>query len=344
MKALVTGATGMIGGALVKKLLAEGAQVRCLVRPSSDTSVLPSKVEVSVADFDSIGEKDAVIDSQLRKALRGITHVFHIAGYLHTGSPFGANEPYEPYYRSNVLLTEHLLSASLHNKVHRFMFVSSVGVYSAENIPPVAEDDETNPPSTYGRSKLAAEHLVREYGKKGLDFTIIRPAITYALGDRHFLPGIIALSTLPAVPVSSGAKRLLDVVHADDISDLLYLAAQSAQAVGATYNSSSGAPLPLRTLAYECAEAYNVRKPRLITVPVWLNISLSVLFRSVIHRKLPQVSGLFNPVAISYIRRDIYYDMSRAERELNYRPRIDFKSGIRQIRQQEIALAKRKKK
>ena len=102
---LVTGASGMIGGELAAQLAAGGRRVRCLLRPASAGARLEAlPVEVIRADLAD--------PAALAAALAGVSRVYHLAGYLHAGSPFSGGEDYAPYRAANVDLTERLLAAS----------------------------------------------------------------------------------------------------------------------------------------------------------------------------------------------------------------------------------------
>jgi dihydroflavonol-4-reductase len=220
--ALVTGATGLLGRHLVDVLVDAGVSVRALVRSSSDTRHLQSRGVALV-------EGDATDQASLHRATTAMDLVFHVAGYLTAGSPFGANdkasaEEWELYRAINVDFTEAMLDASLHAGCGRFIFVSSSSVYSLEAPVPTPEDAPLQPFSVYGRSKLLAEEKVRTYQEKGLASTIIRPPITYGPGDRYFTPMVLRLARLPILPLINGGRNSVDLVFAGDVAELMWLA------------------------------------------------------------------------------------------------------------------------
>ena len=148
----------MLGRHLVDVLLQAGVSVRALVRSSSDTRTLQSKGAALI-------EGDAGDRAALRRAVEGMDRVFHVAGYLTAGSPFGDNNEAADGERSlykavNVDFTEALLQASLDAGVGRFVFVSSSAVYSLDA--PV--------PTAGRRAAAAVQHiwpLQTDGGRKG---------------------------------------------------------------------------------------------------------------------------------------------------------------------------------
>ena len=130
--ALVTGASGMIGGEVAAQLAAAGHRVRCLLRASSGPpAIRHPNIEVLRAD---LGDRSAIA-----AALRGVQWVFHVAGYLHAGAPFNAGEDYAPYRAANVDLTGRMLAACVDTGVRRFVFTSTTGVYRPGAASPIGE-------------------------------------------------------------------------------------------------------------------------------------------------------------------------------------------------------------
>ncbi len=314
----------MVGSHIVERLVEEGVEVRAFIRPMSDTSYLQTlPVQVRRGE---IADGEAI-----RRAMEGIQIVFHAAGYLHMGSAFAARESFTPYRVVNIDFTEALLDSAVTNGVTRFVYVSSVAVYGPEARAPISEESPLEPVSSYGRSKVVAEAIVQSYHRsKGLATTVIRPCIIYGPRDRHFLPGAIKLANLPILPLVDGGRRRIDLVHVNDVVDLMLLAGRAEQAIGRVYNAASGAPPAFR----EVLEAYRRvagRAARIVTLPPYAFVLLGPLLRYLLVRMAPGVEGLINPVGIAYLKRDVYFDMRRAREELKYAPRIAFEQGLTNI-------------
>lgn len=319
-RALVTGATGMLGSHLVERLLKAGVEVRALVRPTSDTHYLQTlPVEIVTA-----GGTDR---AAIRQAVAGSHWVFHLASRFDVGSAFRTGEGLEKYHEVDFHLTEDLLVASQEASVRRLVYASSVSVYSVNAASPIAESAPLDPASDYGRSKLAAEGRVRAYQQQGLPTVIVRPCITYGPRDRHFLPAALRLARLPLLPLVDGGRNLIDLVYAGDVVELMWSASQSPVAVGKVYNAASGAPRPLRELLKDYRQLTG-RAPRTCAMSAAAFERFARLTRRYLGRLAPGLESLLSPVGVSYMGRDVYYDVSRARTDLNYAPKVTFKQGV----------------
>ena len=312
----------MIGGEVARQLAAAGARVRCLLRPTSRTpAVPPSGIEVLRADLHD--------SSAIGAACAGVERVFHVAGYLHAGAPFSAREGYAPYQAANVDLTARMLEASAAAGVRRFLFASTTGVYSPAAAAPIGEDSPLAPLSAYGRSKAVAEGLVRDYGERGLGFTIVRPSPTYGQHDRHVLPLALALARLRRLPLVDGGRHLVDFSYVGDVARLMVEAAGAPHARGGTYNAGSGHPRPLRTLFEVFAEMTGRRRPVIIPVPARLCRALGPLLNFGARLFAPsRVGTMLTREALDYFASDVAYDIGRARDDFGFRPQVDFRSGL----------------
>lgn len=223
--ALVTGASGFIGGRLAKHLLDEGWSVRLLVRdPGKLSASLRSNADVVVGDL-----LDAdVVD----RAVRNANVIFHCAANVSTW------DTWESYYTVNVLGVKNLMNAIARENpgLSRLVHLSTVDVYGF----PVSPCDEkcatTGSGFGYGETKLLGESLVREYGdKSNIPYTIIRPANVIGPGSQfitrigHELKSGIMLTV-------DGGRANAGLVYIDNLVDDLVWAAGAAQARSECYN------------------------------------------------------------------------------------------------------------
>src|SRR3712207_4711567 len=168
---LLTGATGTIGTPLLRRLVASGEPVRCLVRDPRRLG--PERVRVQIALGD-LGDP-----SSFRNALRGVDTVVHLAAAIRDQPPRGSIE------ELNAVATLRLLRSAEKLGVERFLFFSALGA-------------TLHSPSRFFRAKALAEQAVLE---ADIAPAIFAPSIIYSPGD-PFITLLARLSLLPALPVS----------------------------------------------------------------------------------------------------------------------------------------------
>ncbi|PPR66040.1 MAG: dTDP-glucose 4,6-dehydratase, partial [Alphaproteobacteria bacterium MarineAlpha3_Bin1] len=208
----MTGATGFVGSAILRKLVSRGLEVRALVRPSSDRRNLDG-LDVEVVEGD-LHEPDS-----LKPALRGCAGLFHVAADYRLWAP----KP-EPMFKANVDGTRSLMLAAGECGVERIVYTSSVAVLgtvpgegAADEDTPVQFTDMIGP---YKQSKFLAEAEVRELVKsQGLPVVIVNPSMP--IGPRDIKPTptgrmiVEAASGRMPAYVDTG----LNVVHVDDVAE-----------------------------------------------------------------------------------------------------------------------------
>lgn len=311
----------MLGRQLVAQLLQRGVAVRAYVRPGSDVGAL-QKEGVMLA------YGDAANGEAMARAVQDVRLIFHAAAYLSVSAPFGGADESPLYEAVNVDFTARLLEAAQEAGVWRFVFASSNSVYAPDAPVPTPEEAPIAPGSAYGRSKVAAEGLVRAFQERGLATTIVRPAVIYGPGDRYFTPTALRLARLPLLPLVNGGEALFDMVHAHDVARLMIVAAHSEQARGRTYNAGPGEQTSLRRLAAAYGQVKG-RAPRIVAVSPAAARRFSGLGRRLLARLAPGAEAAMSPEGLALMERDLHLDMSRAARELGYRPQVTLEEGLR---------------
>ena len=213
--ALITGATGFVGGHLVRALVAEGWRLRALVRRSSDVTLLE---ELGVEQvIGSLGDA-----ASLGRAVAGADVVFHLAAVTAAG---GADE----YDRVNAAGTANLVEATLAAQPvpARLVYLSSYAA-AGPSTPgsPRTLEQQPEPLTAYGRTKLAGEHALKPLREAGVEVVVVRAPAVYGPGDRALLP-YFHLVRLGLAPVPAGGDRRLHMIFAPDLAHALVQAARA---------------------------------------------------------------------------------------------------------------------
>ena len=211
MTTLVTGGNGFVGSALVRLLLGQDHQVRVLVRSGSDRRNLEQ------LDIDLV-EGDLTDAASLQRAVRGCSHLFHVAADYRLWIP----DP-ERMYKTNVDGSRDLLRAAADAGVNRMVYTSSVATLGINRDRSPA--DETTPVSLadmvghYKRSKFLAEQAVRELvQEQGLPAVIVNPSTP--IGPRDVKPtptGRIIVDALRG-KIPAYVDTGLNIAHVDDVA------------------------------------------------------------------------------------------------------------------------------
>jgi nucleoside-diphosphate-sugar epimerase len=245
---LVTGGTGFIGTHLLEKLVASGHAVRALVRRTgAKPRSLPVGVETVYGDLAS--------GAGIAEALRGAHAVIHLAGVTKALRP-------EDYYTGNVRATEQLVHAMAGQGI-RLVHVSSLAAIgpSAAGVP-LAEDAEPHPLTHYGKSKLAAEKVVRDLAP---DAVIVRPPVVYGPRDTDVFQLLKSISKGLVLEIAGG-ERWFSAIYVKDLVQGLLAAASAPLAPGRTYFLAHAKPVSWRHLGASAALIMS-RTPRVVTVP-----------------------------------------------------------------------------
>jgi dihydroflavonol-4-reductase len=324
MTALVTGATGFVGAAVVRALLREGWRVRALARPGSDRRNLQGlAVEVVTGDLSDRGSLD--------RAVANCTALFHVAADYR----LGARDPV-PLYRTNVDGTRSVLEAARAAGVARVVYTSSVACVGlpADGSPghedtPVSLADMIG---HYKRSKFLAEQLVRESAAAGTPVVIVNPSTPIGPGDLKPTPtGQMVLDAatgrMPAY-VDTG----LNIVHVDDVAAGHLLAYQRGR-VGERY-ILGGQDMTLREILRDIARLTGRRPPR-IRLPRAALLPFAYLAEFV--AGLTGGSTRLTVEGLRMARKRMFFSSDKAVRELGYRwrpPGEAFADALRWLREQ----------
>jgi nucleoside-diphosphate-sugar epimerase len=326
VKVLVTGAAGFLGSHLVDACVRAGDQVRVLVRPFSDLTYLRTVPGVEIA-FGDLRDEPSV-----REATRGVDVVYHSAARV---TDHGSRAQ---FFDANVAGTERLLRAARDNRAGRFVFVSSPSatMTGADQL----DIDESTPYPTrflnlYSQTKAAAEQLVLAADRPGFTTTALRPRGIWGPRDRHgFMPKLIAKMRAGRLPDLSGGRTVYaSLCHAVNAASACRLAALSDRAGGKAYFVADAERSDVWALIAEVAGLFDARPPARTVSPrvrdALVN-AVETVWRVpyLAHRYPPPVSRY----SVALLTRSGTYDTSAARRDLGYRPVVDQRTGLAELR------------
>ena len=305
---LVTGATGFVGSAVVRALLATGHEVRVLARPDSDQrNIADLSVEVAEGSLE-----DAL---SLARAVAGCRYLFHVAADYR----LWVTDPV-PMFRANVEGTRILMGAALDSGVERVVYTSSVATLglvpegSADEETPSKIEDMVGP---YKRSKFQAEEVVGDLiSTRGLPAVIVNPSAPVGPRDRKPTPTGRLILEAARGHMPGYVDTGLNIVHVDDVATG-HLAAAEMGRVGERY-ILGGENLSLAAILAEVARAAGTRVPR-IRVPHM--VAYSVAIGAELMARLTGKEPFITLDGVRMSRKQMYFTSAKASCELHYTPR-----------------------
>jgi nucleoside-diphosphate-sugar epimerase len=308
MNVLITGATGFIGRHLTAAL-SKAYSVRCLVRRTSDTKEL-SDLNVDLAYGDLL-DKDS-----LGPALVGIDLVYHLAGEVYSRKK-------EDYYKGNVLATQNLLEACKKKGTKRIIFLSSTAVYKFPNTKTLlTEESEYEPLSIYGKTKLAAEELIK---KCNIPWIIVRATVVYGPRQSGIVNKLfIDLVIKKRMFVIGDGNNLRSLCFIQNLVDGLLLLADKQDISEETFIFSDNSSLTLNEII-ETASSITKQRIRITRLPDILG-DISGKAYSLMGRLIKLY--FVELYSIKLMQTDIGYDITKAKTELGYNPIVTLDAGM----------------
>jgi len=319
MRLLVTGGTGFIGSHLAEEGRRRGAEVVVLGlrdRPEEQANAaLLERQGVEVL-------AGSITDEALcRRAVRGATHVFHLAVAMREG---GKRDEF--FESVNLEGTRRLLEACAAEGVRRFVYCSTIGIYGHRAPGVTTEDTPLAPGNIYERTKVSAERLVREFAEKcSLPSVVLRPADVYGPRDQRLLKMFKGVSRgrFPLFGSGDGRRHM---VYVDDVVSAFFKACERDNAVGEGLIVAGPRSCTLRELLDEVTRATGSKRygfrlplaPMLGVAAVVEDVCARLKLDPPIYRR-----------RMDFFHSDSEFDTSRARRVLDWEPKVDLPEGIR---------------
>ena len=328
-RVLITGASGFIGSFIVEEALQRGMEVWAAVRKSSSREWLQDDrihfIELNLSSEDDLKSqlKDHVFD-----------YVVHAAGVTKCLKK-------EQFYQVNTEGTRHLVHAllALQMPLKRFVYLSSLSIFGAirEQLPylPIREDDEPQPNTEYGKSKLAAEAILKDCSKPlplvglgvAFPYVILRPTGVYGPREKDYF--LMVKSIQSHTDFSVGFKRQdITFVYVKDVVQAVFLAMERGKSGrcyflsdGQVYQSSTFSNLIIR----ELGNPWCLR----IKAPIWV-LRVVTFFGEQVGKITGKISALNNDKYHILKQRNWQCDIQPAIDELGYQPQYQLERGVKE--------------
>jgi len=312
VKALVTGATGLLGTSLVDRLRADGVKVRALVHRNP-----------SALGADELCEGDLGRPETLDAAVNGVDWVFH------AGARVATTGAWQEFEEVNVRGMDELIARAVSAGVSRIVHVSSLSVYDVPHEGAIISEDGPfeaagGERGFYARSKLAADQIARDWIARGAPVVIIRPGLLYGPGRRPPLArrviGIRSLRLILASP-----DYLLPLSYTENVCEALMLAARTDAALGRAYT----------VVDEHVRQAEYTRLFRRVSRQNWRPVYMPVglILRLVgSAERVARIGRVHLPVTRHQVERTVrsaIFSTRRIRRELGWSPRVPLEEALR---------------
>ncbi len=317
---LITGATGFVGGHLVEATAKRGWNVRALVRPSGDTSLLQlHNVTLIRGDLTDSGA--------VREALQGVEVVLHCAAKV------GDWGPVEEYRAVNVEALRGLLDDCRAQPIRCFVHFSSLGVYAARHHHGTDENEPLpqHHMDGYTQTKVESEQLVLSYFRDHkLPVVVLRPGFIYGPRDRTVMPKLLDNLRKRKMRYISGGRGAMNCIYVGNLVEAALLAAEKPEAVGQIYNLTDGEFVSKRRFIEGIVEGVGTPPPLPVSIPLWMARIMAWWMESKARKKNSPKAPRLTQARLKFLGLNLDFSIEKAKRELGYRPRWSFDEAMRE--------------
>jgi nucleoside-diphosphate-sugar epimerase len=317
--AFVTGGSGFIGGALIRRLVAGGCTVHALAR--SDASAAAVRDLGAEPKPGELSNRDA-----MQEAAEGCEATFHLAAHL------GMWGDWDDFVQGNVEGTRNAMEASRAAGVRRFVHCGTEAALMAGE--PLVAADETNPlrpdsTAPYPATKAQAEQLVRDGSGEGLETVVVRPRFVWGAGDTTLLPGMAEMVEAGKFAWVAGGRHRTSVAHVDNVVEGLILGAERGKA-GEAYFITDGEDVVFREFVTKMLATQGLEEPTR-SIPLPLARAIRVV-GEVAWGMLPLKGEPPLPrFGLWVMSQECTIDISKARSELGYEPVISQAEGLAEM-------------
>jgi nucleoside-diphosphate-sugar epimerase len=317
MKTLITGATGFIGTHLIKALVNEGRDVRCLTRTPGNID----KIECLGAEA-FVG--DLLFSDSLSSALKDVNIIYHLAGEVYTNNV-------QTYYKTNIQGTKNLIESSINNSsIKKFIFFSSIAAMGpCRNNTTLNEEISCNPISPYGRSKLECEKLISHFSERHkLPIVIIRPPLVYGPGINESSRALKLIQTIKKgkIIIPGDGTHRISLCYITNLIQGTLLAEKKASVIGEKFILADDGSYTYNNIIDIIAAELGITLSKTYLPHKFIKTSLESL------KYLRTFLGLSDSVNLARLQEGIFpwdCDITKAKKELGYMPSIALLEGFK---------------
>ena len=320
MQVLLTGATGFLGRRVLCELVDEGCAVRCAVRPGSDVQSL--RRFVGGRRWSSTETVNVQLSNveQCRDLVKGCSVVFHAAASL-SGSASNL-------VMNSVVPTRILMAAAAEEGVDRFVLVSSLGIYGAQQLPGHAKLDEQCPVDSAGHlrdpytySKILQEEVAWEISReKNLPLVVVRPGVIFG-DERGALSHRVGLQ-LGGLLLRMGGRQQVPFTYVENCAEAVKLAGFNSGIDGQIFNIVDDDLPTGRQVIRRYRKAG--RKLRVIGIPQFATNWLARFNEWYSSKTEQQVPAVLTRYRVQAMWKPLQYSNERAKQQLGWHPSITF--------------------
>ena len=311
---LVTGATGLTGQMLCRKLDSAGARIRAIARDSSNISVLD--------DIDIEWVRGLVYDRDtLTTATQGVHYVFHVAAALN--EEMKDDEDFRKVHLYSTQILAELVTDQ--PQFERFLHISTVGVHGHIEVERADETYRFSPGDAYQRTKLEAEQWLLEYSKEtGLPYTVVRPTPIYGPGDKRLLKMFRMVKKGFVLMLGKG-EGMYHLIHVDDLTNIILLAAAKKEALGEIFIAAADEPISIIDMGKTIGRHIGTQ-PKVIRLPLW-PFYLAADISSAIFPRIGMQPPIYRR-RVDFYTKDRRFNNQKIHKLLGYSPKFDNDSGL----------------
>jgi nucleoside-diphosphate-sugar epimerase len=323
-RALVTGATGLVGSHIVERLLADGWEVRGLVRAPASRDA----VDLQAMGLEPV-QGDVLDAARFAQAAKGVDVIFHTAAVITQSGGW------ETYRRLNVDGTANAIAAA-ESSGARLLQLSSVAAYGPEGRyrGDGAKTDEATPfaplpaGAHYARSKRESEQMVLDAHRAGRVWaTAVRPTVIYGRRDRQCVPRVARMLRLGVAPLIGGGTAKLSIVHAANVADGAVRAVMTEAAGGNAYNVANDFDVTVRRF-FELGAHGLDRRVRFLHVPFGLASAAFNVLRASANVLTGGKANIVTTASLALLTEDNPFSSERARREIGWTPTVEPERGV----------------